>query len=1699
MKTEIETPYKDTGNNFELFANDIFDVEEIQRLQDLFSDATGVASIITYLDGTPITKPSNFCRLCKDIIRKTEKGCSNCFKSDAVIGMHNLVGPTIQLCLSGGLWDAGASITIGNKHIANWLIGQIRNEDTDEQHMIKYAEEIGTDKNVFIEAFREVPVMSVERFKKVADMLFVYANELSDRIYKNIQLKRQIAEQERINELLQKSVETLSITLQSIGDGVISTDKNGFIVNMNPVAEHLCGWKLSQAIGKSLSEVFNIINVESRQTIDNPVAKVLEKGKVVGLANHTVLISKIGTEHHIADSAAPIKNREGAIIGVVLVFSDITEKYKTEENLIESERSKSVLLENLSGMAYRCKFDRNWTKEFVSKGCVELTGYQVADFINNRTISFNELILPEYREHLWEVWGKASLIKKSVCEEYQISTADNQIKWVMEQGIPIYNSAGEVEALEGLIIDITDRKRAEERLQNERLLLRTLVDNIPDLIYAKDLASRKTLANKAEVNVLGAKVEAEVLGKDDFNYYPKEFAEKYYADDQRVLQSGKPLLNHEESIIDSAGLRRWMIFSKLPLLDINNQIVGLIGIGHDITNRKILEENLQESENFLKETQVIANLGSCIMDIPSRTWKSSDIMDSIFGINSNLDKSFKSIVSIIHPEWKKILEEYFIHDVIENKSKFDKKFKIIRQIDREERWVHAVGKLKMDTENNPAQLIATVQDITDQIKSAEVLQRSEELYRSILDASPDAIVVVEMDETIRMISPKALSMYQCDTEDQLIGSKMFRLIAPEDIERAKLNGLRMFQGHNVTEEYRMKRFNGELFFAEVNGNIIWNTEGQPTGFVFIVRDITERKEIEDALRKSEEKYRTIFENLQDVFYQVKIDGNFFEVSPSVKHLTEFDRSEIIGNSIEKLYANPQDRQLALDTLLVNKQVVDYEIDLKTKNGLIKHASLNARLIYDSQGRPDHIDGFMRDITTRKLQEKILIESEKKFHDYIEFAPHGIFITDESGKYIEVNSAASIITGYHKKELIFMNPADLITAQSLESFKNHFKTVINKGFAKDEFELVRKDKSRCYIAVDTVKLTEKLYVGFVVDISLRKKAEEELKLSEAFLKETQLIANLGICTIDVQSKSWSSSAILNTIFGIDPDYNKSLSSLSLLVHPEWQEAMNKYFINEVLITHSKYNNKFKIIRQNDNHERWVHAMGEWKMDLENNPIQLIATIQDITEQINSAEIIKRSEALYRSILDTSPDAIVVVEMDEKIRMVSPKAVSMYHCQTEAQLIGCNLFELIATEDRERAKLNVYRMFQGYNVTEEYRTIRLSGEMFFSEVNGDIIWNSEGQPTGFVFIVRDITDRKKAEEDLLREQLLLKTFMNSLPGIFYLYTYPDLRLVLWNKNLESVFGLNTEEIKNRKIWEWHIPDMQSVVRESIESIIENGQDMMETFLLKKDGTTIPYITTGVKLEIAGEKYFMGVGIDNTSQKAAEAALSHSQEQLKKFASHLQNVREEEKILLAREIHDELGQILIAIKIDLGMMKQKVLKVIKKTDAENILTIFDNLFALVDNTIKTTKKIMTDLRPEVLYLLGFIEAVKLYVNKYQERHKINCYFESTIPTLELNTQQSIALYRILQESLTNVAKHAKATSVKIHLYKENQQLIFEIGDNGIGLIENYKNKHDSYGLIGMRERVFLLDGELTILSKPGKGTTIKVEMPYKANKER
>ena len=230
-------------------------------------------------------------------------------------------------------------------------------------------------------------------------------------------------------------------------------------------------------------------------------------------------------------------------------------------------------------------------------------------------------------------------------------------RWLLTSKIPLRDKNNAIIGIVGISHNITKNKQYEELIQNERILLRAVIDNIPDAIYIKDLSGRKTLANMAEAKLTGASSEADLIGKTDYDLFPFDVAESYTKDDIPVIQHGIPLVNREGTLVDGNGKTHWMIGTKLPLYDNNKNIIGLLGVGRDITNRKRAEEALLESESFLRQTQAIAQLGTYKYDLTKGEWICSDVLDSILGIEANGEKTVASWTSIIHPDFREELRK----------------------------------------------------------------------------------------------------------------------------------------------------------------------------------------------------------------------------------------------------------------------------------------------------------------------------------------------------------------------------------------------------------------------------------------------------------------------------------------------------------------------------------------------------------------------------------------------------------------------------------------------------------------------------------------------------------------------------------------------------------------------------------------------------------------------------------------------------------------------------------------------------------------------------------------------------------------------------------------------------------------------------------------------------------------------------------
>lgn len=439
----------------EISFESLFDLNEIQRLQDEFAEATGVAAIIARPDGTPITAPSNPCRLCNDIIRTTPRGLANCYHSNATLGRAQKDGPSVQPCLSAGLWDAGAAIVVGGEHIANWLIGQVRDETQTVEEIRAYATQIGADPDEAAQAFLEVPIMSKNQFEKIARALFTLAKQLSTIAYQNQQQARVIAQRERAENVLRASEKRYRNLANLLPQVIWEIDKEGRFTYFNEAVKPIFGWDVAE-----LSDgifIPQVVAPESLEHLLSNMQRVLRGKERIG-GNEYLCQRKDGSRLPTMIYSEPIRDEESNSVlrGITI---DVSELKQAEQELRESEaRYKALHTASSGGIAIH---EQGVILE-CNQGLSTMTGYSIEELIGMDGL---RLIAEPSRE----------TVLKNISEGYEqpyeaIGSRKNGSEYPIRiEGRNVPYKGRKVRSVE--FRDLTDSKRAQEeqRMLQEQL------------------------------------------------------------------------------------------------------------------------------------------------------------------------------------------------------------------------------------------------------------------------------------------------------------------------------------------------------------------------------------------------------------------------------------------------------------------------------------------------------------------------------------------------------------------------------------------------------------------------------------------------------------------------------------------------------------------------------------------------------------------------------------------------------------------------------------------------------------------------------------------------------------------------------------------------------------------------------------------------------------------------------------------------------------------------------------------------------------------------------------------------------------------------------------------------------------------------------------------------------------------------------
>ena len=359
-----------------------------------------------------------------------------------------------------------------------------------------------------------------------------------------------------------------------------------------------------------------------------------------------------------------------------------------------------------------------------------------------------------------------------------------------------------------------------------------------------------------------------------------------------------------------------------------------------------------------------------------------------------------------------------------------------------------------------------------------------------------------------------------------------------------------------------------------------------------------------------------------------------------------------------------------------------------------------------------------------------------------------------------------------------------------------------------------------------------------------------------------------------------------------------------------------------------------------------------------------------------------------------------------------------------------------------------------------------------------------------LARNIVERERAESRVRKERMFSNTIIQASP-VFFVAINPQGKVMMMNDEMLNVVGYSQDEIAGMDYISTFVPaqDHGTYLKITKELMESHTATHNENHILTKDGREllVEWFGRPIFSEDGSLDFFFGLGVDITQRKHVENELNNYQEQLRNLNIHTEQVRENERVRIARELHDELGQLLTVLKMDLAYVERKYSK-----SQQHLQEKLSEMKSRVDLTMQSLKRICTDLRPSLLDSLGLVAAVEWQADDFYAHTGIKCHVTIEPDDMCIDPNMSTIVFRIFQETITNVARHAKADIIDVILEKKNHKVVLMVKDNGIGISSDQISNSKSYGLMGIRERVRFRRGDVKIEGEPGKGTTVLVTIP-------
>ncbi|MFC4262730.1 PAS domain S-box protein [Ferruginibacter yonginensis] len=991
-------------------------------------------------------------------------------------------------------------------------------------------------------------------------------------------------------------------------------------------------------------------------------------------------------------------------------------------------------------------------------------------------------------------------------------------------------------------------------------------------------------------------------------------------------------------------------------------------------------------------------------------------------------------------------------------------------------------------------------DITSR-KDAELnLKKVHEKLSFHINNTPLAIIEFDANMKITQWSEKAQELFGLSDADVFSPEfNVTQIIYEPDVQLVfeAMLPLSSHQSSSIIIKNRNITKSGNIIFCEWYNSVLKDDDNNVIGILSLVKDVTNDSINQLQLKNAEAKFRGLVEQSMVGVY-IRKQNKLLYVNPKFAEIFGYTEAEILDDFSSYTLVHESDVEHTklqfkkyndgvtkfhhyeflgvkkdgtkinievfgtLTTLNNEEVVIGSIIDITDRKKAIDKLKISEDALRSANERFEIVSKATNDIIWDWDMQTHELKGNEIFQHFFNVAPHQSLKFEDFLKRVPIAQV----------ELLRQKLIAVLKQQ--ETLITYDYTLMNTDGSENYFY------NRAYIMYNSEGRAYRM-IGAMQDVTARKQVEQQL-LFENQLSESIINSLPGVFYLfdkNGQFKRWNKN--VETVTGYNAAEMATLNPLQLFVD------------DQKILVHQKIMSVFE--NGTDNVEAFLTTKNGnlipfyftgMRIVYKGEPC-LLGIGLDISEKVKSQEALIKSEEKFRTLVQQASDGIIITNEEGIIYDVNEKIASLTGYSLQ-ELSVMNVNDIFYEDTVLKKSFRYREMTSGMVFLSERIIKRKNGKFINVEVSAKQL--SDGR---FQKIIRDITERKMVEEALIISEKKYRILFNENPMPMWILSLPERKFIDVNAAAIASYGYTREAFLQMHLADIH-PEKNWQFDDSL--LYKDGGVVRHQGIWnhqKKDGTIIKVNVISHNIMYDGASAILALANDITVKFEAEANLKKSHEALRELASHLEAVREQERTHIAREIHDELGQQLTGLKMDISWLNKKI-----RSEDAAIQQKMKDAIDLIDQTVISVRRISTQLRPSILDDLGLIAAMEWQCEEFEKRSGIQSKIISNITEINIGADVATGLFRIFQESLTNVSRHAKATQVITNFMKYDDHITLIIEDNGIGFKEVEIANKKTLGLLGMKERVLLINGTYEINGQSGKGTSVIITVPLFNNNQ-